>query len=314
MSDLIFTDVGAAVAAAPGALTISAQAVLDQTKRWLFTGGREERNKLNGSLGSTGASVTVEFALGAIQAGARISVELEDMHVWSAAGQVATVERGQYGSTATTHADDSLVFVNPKFSNNEIFTELCNEIDALSSPVSGLFQVTTVDLTFNPSYSAYDLTSVTNLDGILSVQYEDIGPSREYIPIDSWRLQRNLPTSDFASGFGLTLQQYVDPGRTVRVVYKQPFVRPSSLTDDLVSVSGLPATAGDVVAMGTALRLSTSREIRRNFNEDQGDTRRAAEVPANANLNAPSGLARKYEQRKNEEAARLRQRYPIRRK
>jgi hypothetical protein len=314
ISDLTIGDIGTVTAPVSTPLVVTVQSIVDMTKRWLFTGGREAVNKLTSSVSANASSLTFTYDLGAIQGGARVSIDLEDYRVWSVSSPSATVEPGQYGSTSAAHNTGSLVFVNALFSQFEIVTEINNELLALSAPGSGLFQIKTVDLTYSPSFQAYNLTSVTDAEDILAVSYESLGPSREYIPIDSWRFQRNLPTGDFASGFALTLLQGADPGQTVRVAYKAPFTTLSSLSDDLVLNAGLPASARDVVAMGAALRLSTSREIRRNFNESQGDTRRASEVPPGANNAAPAGLRQKYLERRNEEAARLQRLFPPRRR
>lgn len=286
------------------------QKTIDQTKRWLFTGGREQRNKLNGAVNANASSLVMTYALESIAKGSRLSIDLEDYHVWSVSSLTATVDPGQYGSTSASHVNGSTVFVNAKFSNFEIFTELCNEMQSLSA--AGLYRVATLDLTYSAAIEAYNLTSVTSIEDVVAVSYETIGSTREYLPIHNWRLQRNLPTGDFASGFALTINDYVDPGRTVRVVYRTAYTLPTALSDDIVT-AGFPSSALDVLAMGTALRLSVSREIRRNFNEEQGDPRRPEEVPPGANNQAPAGLARKYQERRAEEVGKLLRRYPPKR-
>lgn len=287
--------------------------VMEQTKRWLFTGGREQRNKLTSTIANNATSATLTYAMGGIAAGAKISMDLEDMHVWAVsgvtAGSTATIERGQYGSTAASHTAGAIVFVNPKFSNFEIFTELNNELAALSA--AGIYQAATVDLTYNPAYQAYDLTSVTAAEDILALSYESL--TGEYVPLQNWRLQRDLPTGDFPSGFALTITDYVDPGQTVRVAYRSPLTAVTTTTDDVTTLAGLPSTAVDLLAMGTALRLSASREVRRNFTEAQGDTRRATEVPAGANNAAPAGLRQQYITRLAQEVGNLKRRYPPKR-
>lgn len=289
------------------------QNLIDEVKRWLLTGQREMLNRLADPINTaTDQQLVMEFALEAIQAGAKISIDLEDMHVRSVSSPNVSVYRGRYGSTAATHPDASIVFVNPKFSQFEIFTEMNNELASLSSPANGLFQVRTVDLTYAAGRDAYNLTSVSNLESVLAVSYESIGADQRYVPIDHWRIQRELPVADFASGYALTISSSVDPGATIRVAYADGFSSLSTVSDVVVIQTGLPATCLDILVMGTAIRLSASREIARNFYEEQGDTRRAAEVPPGANLNAPRGLMAKYQERIAEEAARLQRRWPMR--
>lgn len=311
MADLTIGDIGDVAAPEPAATSTTTQQVIDQTKRWLLTGAREQRNKLAVAVSANATTLTFTYALDGIKAGSRVSIDLEDYHVYATpTSTTATVDPAQYGSVSAAHLINSIVFVNPKFSQNEMFFEMKNEMQSLSA--AGVYRVATLDLTASAAREAYNLTSVTSAEDILALSYESIGATGEYLPLQNYRLQRNLPTGDFASGFALTINDYVDPGRTIRVAYRTAYTLPTTLSDDIVS-AGFPSSALDVLAMGTALRMSTSREIRRNFNEEQGDTRRADEVPAGANNQAPAGLRQMYLQRRAEEVGNLKRRYPPRR-
>jgi hypothetical protein len=298
------------VGSVSGASTPAATTTQDwlwETKRHLYTGAKEERNKLAASVTVDASTVSLSYDLGGIQKGTKLSIDLEDMFVWSTASSSATVDRGQFGSTAAAHTQGSIVTVDAKFTDAEIFRALNDELRSLSSR---LFQMKTVDLTYDPVSYAYNLTEVTNVRDIYAVYYESISPDDDWPEVRGWELKRNQSVSDFASGYALTVP-YADPSSTVRVLYRAPFGYLSGLTDAVVATTGIPQSAIDIPPIGAAIRLTNGREIRRNFNEVQGDTRRAAEVPPGANLGASRNLIGWYERRITEEYYNLLRAYPL---
>lgn len=284
--------------------------LIEETRNILLTGSREKRNKLNGAVTSSATSLTMTYALDGIGRGSKLSVDLEDMYVWDTSSlTVSPVDRGQFGSTAAAHVDGSVVYVNPKFSPNEILRAINDELVSLSSPSNGLFRVATTELTYSAPVSGYNYDASTILD-VLEVRYAMPGVSGEYLLSQDWELVRNL-SDEYASGSAVMVRDAF-PGRTVLITAKLPFLQlASSLTAD-TSTTGLPETAVDILTLGAAWRLSAPREIKRNFDEVQGDTRRAEEVPPGANLGGSRELQRLRNLRIQEEATRLNIRYPKR--
>jgi hypothetical protein len=123
------------------------------------------------------------------------------------------------------------------------------------------------------------------------------------------KLVRDLPTDDFTSGFALKFEEQVRSGR-LRVVYKAPFTNVTTETQNLQNIASFPSTAEDILEMGAQIRLVSPREIKRNFTESQGDTRRADEVPAGAVSGSLANLLRMRRDRITAEAARLQRQYP----
>jgi len=180
----------------------------------------------------------------------------------------------------------------------------------LSSPQHGLFQIKTVEVTFNAAQDGYDLTGVT--DDILSVYqvtYSDPGSEASEPSITEFSLRRDRNTSSFPSGYGLILHSDAWPGETVRVLYKTGF---STLTDSTTALSttGLHAEGYDLPALGAALRLMSSRPIRREFLDEQGSSRMAEEVPPGAVSASMRDLRGLRLERINAEATRLNGQYP----
>jgi hypothetical protein len=79
---------------------------------------------------------------------------------------------------------------------------------------------------------------------------------------------------------------------------------------DVNSTGGVQETLTDILAIGTQIRLMSPREVKRNFTESQGDTRRADEVAVGAVGNSFSQLQRLRRDRIQAEAARLSRAYP----
>ena len=284
--------------------------IVENTRRLLFTGAREERNKLSASvLDAVTTSIALTYDLSAIKRGSKLSIDLEDLYVWSTSSLTATVDRGQFGSTAATHAVNSIVHVNPKFSNWEIFNAINDEIVTLSSPVNGLYYIDTVQIEYNPVIQGYSY-AVTNLLDVYDVQYEITGPSLAWYHSTDYELSRDMG-SEFSDGAALFIRDAY-PNRSVLVKGKFGFTAfPAVLSTD-VAVTGITPNLEDILAIGAAYRLTAPREIKRNFDEVQGDTRRSSEVPPGANIGGSRELGRLRDQRIREEVARLNQQNPIR--
>lgn len=290
-------------------MTTVADVLAECRNDYLMTGTQEARNTLNGAVNGAVTTFTFTYDLRGIDVGAKVSVDLEDCYVYANSGsaKTATVGRGDFGSTAATHADGATVYVAPRFTNTQILRAVNHELQALSSPANGLFQMKTVDVTYSPAVDGYDLTAVTDVIDIHDVRYQAIGPEQEWPVIDRtlWEHGRNLPVGTFASGQAVFVRGYVDPGRTIRVRYRAPFTVLAAVTDNVLTVAGLHAEAHDILSLGAGIRLTAGREIHRNFDEAQANTRRSAEVPPGANLGANRGLQMLYQSRVRQEASRL---------
>lgn len=293
----------------------SASQVANRSVTQLLSGQREEHNRLNGALDSSTTSVVFEFELGPIKAGAVVSAGTERMYVWSVSEstKTATVQRGWEGTTAAAHTDGTVATVNARFPNDVVLDRMNDELRSLSSPMNGLFKMETVDLTFNAAVEGYNLTGATDLVEIYDVRFQQAGAVKDWPRSQHWDFQASMGTGEFASGFALWVQEG-EPGQKVRVWYKAPFTVLSDLSDDVETVSGLPDTAIDLLELGTVMRLSATRDAKRNFIEAQPSSRRAGEVPNGAWMDTTAGLRALRRDRIAEERSRLRALYPLRRR
>jgi len=288
----------------------TAATILNRASRQLLSGTVEERNKLAASINDSTTSVVLSYDLGGFRAGSVFEIESELFYVWEAntATKTLTVERGFNGTTAASHSINLLATLNPRFPRAQMLDSLNADIDDLSSTANGLFKVTTLDVTYNGSDRQINLTGATNVIDLIDVRLRY--QSDDYPVIRNVRLQRGLPTSDFASGFTIVFDEPVMAG-SLRVQYKTPFTRASSESSDLTTNCGLPATCDDLVELGVIIRMMSGREIKRSFIESQSDTRRPDEVPPGASRDSVASLLRLRRERIIAESGRLKAQYPI---
>lgn len=283
--------------------------VIDRTLRQLMSGTVEERNKVSSSVTATSTSVSFQYDLGGMRPGGVIQIDSELMYVWeiSAGSKSVTVERGWNGTTAATHAAGSIATVDPKFPRAQILEAINAELDDLASPMNGLFQVKSLELNYNGTWSMINLPTVDKIIDLISVSLRYI--ATDYPKIRRCRLIRDLPNDDFNSGYGIRFDEQVRAGRMI-VVYKSPFNNVTTETQNIQNITGLPTSCEDILILGAQIRLVGPREIKRNFTESQGDTRRAEEVGAGSIGNSITNLIRMRRDRITSEAAKLARQYP----
>ncbi len=276
----------------------------------MLAGTVEERNKLAATIDADDTTVICSYDLGGIRAGAVFEIDSELFYVWEANSSTKslTVQRGYAGSAATSHTSGAMITLGPRFPRAQMFDAVNSELDDLSSSSNGLFRVVSVDLEYNGSDRQIDIENSGTVLGILDARLRYL--TDEHPVVRNVRLETGLPTTDFPSGNTLVFDESIMAG-DVRVRYKAPFVRASSESSDLTTNCFLPSTCDDIVEMGVILRMMAGREIKRNFTEAQGDTRRAEEVPAGAITSSIANILRLRRERIIAESGRLKAQYPI---
>ena len=283
--------------------------VINRTLRQLLSGVVEQKNKVASAVSVSDTTVSLSYDLDGFRVGSVFEIDSELFYVWEAnsGSKTLTVERGWNGTTPATHAAGSIATLNPRFPRSQILEALNDEIQDLSSPMHGLFQVKFFDLDYNGSDTFINLPPVQNIIDIISVHVRYL--SDDYIQIRKVKLVRDMPTDDFSSGYAIKFEQPARQGR-LRIVYKAPFTPLTNESQNLGNWAGLPASCEDIINLGTQIRMMAPREMKRNFTESQGDTRRADEVPAGAVAGSIQNLIRMRRDRITAEAARLTRQYP----
>ena len=284
--------------------------VIDKVVRQLLSGVTEERNKLASAVNATATSLTLTYAPDGIRKGTTIEAGTEEMYVWDVniPSKVLTVERGYNGTTAISHSTGRIITNNPRFPRSQVLEAINDELADLSSPVNGLFQMKTTEVQWNGNDRMVNIPGIYEIQELYAVFYRYLND--DYPRLRKVRLLRDMPSNDFSSRYALVIDEYIARSGTLLIQYKASFDSVNSESDDIEVTAGLPASAIDLLVLGAQIRMVAPREIKRNFTESQGDTRRAEEVPAGAVAGSLTNLLRLRRDRIVAEAMRLNRQYP----
>lgn len=222
---------------------------------------------------------------------------------------IAPYGRGYLGSTAATHNADTKVTISPTFPRNAVKRAINDTIRSLGASI---FAVKSTSFTFNAAQSTYAFNNL-NIKNILTVSWESIGPSKEWIPIRRWDFDSTADTTAFgAYAQTITLGQAPIPGRKVRIVYATDPVEFTLNSQDYATQTGLPESTRDVAILGTAYRLLSfldpARAAQVSPQADETDGKR----PYGASQSATKQLYALYSQRLQEETKSQQKNYPPR--
>jgi hypothetical protein len=246
-------------------------------------------------------------------------VEIEEELLWvdnydriSNTATVAPYGRGYLGTTAATHAVDTKVTISPTFPRHSIKRAINDTIRSLGA---NIFAVKSTTFTFNSAVSTYAFANL-DIKNILTISWQEIGPSKEWRPIRRWDWDpaANPEAFGYTSGTDqvqtVTLGEAPISGRTVKVVYAtdpKPF---TTNAQDYAVQTGLPESTRDVVILGAAYRLLSfldpARAAQVSPQADETDSKR----PYGASQSATKQLYALYSQRLNEETKAQQQNYP----
>ena len=217
--------------------------------------------------------------------------------------------RGYLGTTASTAAAGTRVVISPTFPRYVIKRAINDTIRAIGSSIFSVKQTT---FTYNAAITTYELENL-NIKNILTMHWESIGPSKEWIRVKRYDLDA-LPEINTwgATSQTVTIGDIITPGRTVKVVYATDPTALSTNADVFATVTGLPESVRDVVILGAAYRLLTyldpARAAMVSPQADETDSKR----PFGSSGNATRQLFALYTQRLAEETKAQQQQYPAR--
>lgn len=282
------------------------QQLIDRVRREFLGGRTEPINKLAVDPTTTNSFVFT-YNLDGIVSGARLSVELEDVYVWSAdpTTKTAVVQRGFESTTMLAHPIGTLVRVSPRVSDAQILIAVNDHLRGLYG--EGIFRVSGEEYTYTPSQNVYPL-SVDVLEPY-QVWAQDRSESLGWVKLYGWQRAWSQNTTDFPSGNAIIFtREAPSAGLTFRVTFKQELGTLSALGQNVETVTGTPAI--DLLVLGAGMRLTRGRETARNLSDAQGSSRRAQDVPPGAELGANRALQQAYQQELFREKARLARLYP----
>ena len=264
---------------------------------------------------STSSSPTI-LNLGSSENLGKGVVEIDEELMWvdsfdrvSNTATISPYGRGYLGTTAATHDADTKVTISPIFPRNSIKRAVN---DTVRSVGSSIFAAKSTTFTFQAPVTTYAFNDL-NIMNVLSVSWQSVGPSKEWIPVRRWSWDSSANATVFgANAQTITIGDYITPGRTVKVVYAAMPEAFTSNSQDFATQTGLPESCKDVIVLGAAYRLLTyldpARAAQISPQADETDSKR----PFGASNTATKQLYALYTQRLKEETARQQNQYPIR--
>lgn len=222
---------------------------------------------------------------------------------------VSPYGRGYLGTTAATHAADAKVTISPIFPRYVIKKAINDTIRAMGASLLSVKQTT---FPFNAAVNTYEFENL-NIENILTMSWQDTGPSKEWIRIRRWYFDPFADTSTWGSGSQtVTIYDWITPGRTIKAMYATPPTAMENNSDVFTTTTGYPESARDIVILGAAYRLlaylDPARAGQISPQADETDGKR----PYGASASATKQLFALYSQRLNEEVATQQNQYPPR--
>ena len=244
-----------------------------------------------------------------------IDEELFWIDTYDRVGNTATVApygRAYLGTTLAAHTVDTKVTISPTFPKFSIKRAINDTIKGLSGT---LFAADTTTITYSSAVSTYRLpvtgTSL-GIRNILSVAYESIGPSKEWIPIRSWRFDSNANATAFTSEQTISIYDMITSGRTIQIVYSKDPTPFATNADVFSTQTGLPDSCRDLVVLGSTYRLLSNLDPARaamvSAQADETDSKR----PYGSSQSLTRQIYALYTQRLAEEVKSQQNKYPIR--
>jgi hypothetical protein len=188
-------------------------------------------SRLDGSIDDSTTSVVYEAGLFSTEeenllgAGGLIEIGQELMLVTNAntSTRTLTVARGFKGTTAASHADNATITLNPTFPRKSVFDAVADNIVRL---YPSLYNVTTTSVTSGSTYAEVPASTVEVLTSYIQDSTGDRYTSAGV------ELLRDFPPSSTNTA----VQFYnTSTGKTVYLVVKRKFVRPTDETVDLAT-------------------------------------------------------------------------------
>ena len=220
---------------------------------------------------------------------------------------IAPFGRGYNSTTAVSHTVNSKVIITPTYPRVAIKRAINDTVQAVYPKV---FAVGSTAVSFLASRTTYSVPQ--DAIQILSMAWQSVGPTKEWLPIRQWRWDPIAYATAFPTGRTVSIYDNVLPGRTINIIYAHLPTAMANLTDDFETVTGLPTSMRDVIIYGAAWRLSSYVDPARisitGAAADEFDTKR----PYGTGTNVTKGLQALYQQRLEEESLKQKIQFPTR--
>jgi hypothetical protein len=291
------------------------QNLVDRVRQELsgFSQNQQQFTSLNQNITNSQTSFTVadatQVSRGTIEVDNQELMLVQSVNQQTNTVNISSFGRGYASTTANSHLSGVKVENSPIWPTLRI-TEAIN--DTIRGVYPNLWGVNTTSISKISVVYQYALPA--NAEEVISVQYQVIGPSHVWRMAQNWRFQgqSNTLTGELGSGGkSLFIADDVVPGRQIWVTYRQEPVELVNLSDDFATTTLLPATAQDVIVYGACMKLSPQLEGPRLSISSVEASERAQYVQPGSASKVSQYYGQLYAQRLEQEAAKLRDRYPV---
>lgn len=238
-----------------------------------------------------------------------IEIDEELLYCTSASNGTLTVPawgRGWKGTAAASHTTGAAVSIAPVYPRSVAARAVNN---AIRSVFPDLFAITSLDTTVSADTWQYEIPAAA--ERILSVEWR-WDTIEGWCLTNDWELTSSAYTTDFASGKFLSLGQSLPVGALLHVTYaKQPTLLSAS-SDAFATVTGLPATAREVVILGAAASLLPWIDVGKTPSATVPSDMTDQQRPIGASVQLARDLRQRYQERLIKERDALHARHPIR--
>jgi hypothetical protein len=286
--------------------------VINETQLALtgYTNRQDQATYLTSPLSATATTFVV--ADGSVLT--RGLIEIDDELIWvdsfdriTNTATVPAYGRGFRDTVATVHSAGSRVTISPSFPRSVVRRNINLAIDGVYPDLFGTYYTT---FHFQAAVTTYQLPQ-ESID-ILGCSWQTIGPSKEWLPVRHYRVDRMANPTYWNTGKTISIREGIVPGRTVMVTYTK---KPTTLqydSDDFASLTGLPDSAREVIVLGAAYRTAMYLDLGRIPAATAEADAQQGNDPVGSAANIGRVLQQMYQQRLLVEVRRLQEQYPPR--
>jgi hypothetical protein len=289
--------------------------MIDEVKSKLigYTMNQDKVTYVNNSSGITAVDTTIE--LGASNNFAKGIIEIDDELLWvesynkttGTLNIVPNFGRGYLGTNPAPHSRYSQITLSPTFPRVNIKQAINDTINAVGDKI---YAIESTTFPYNAATTTYALPD--DVHDVLSVTWESVGPSKEWIPVGRWRQDRMASAASFNSTQTISIYDLITSGRNVLVWYTTPPNTLDNGEEDFSDITGLSETSKDVIILGACYRLLSFLDAGRiNVTSAEADLN-DSKIPSTAGGTVARYVYALFQSRLNEEVSRLQTNYPTR--
>lgn len=177
-------------------------------------------------------------------------VYVKSVNQTAGTGTVLPGARGWRGTTAATHAVNTIIRNNPTFPRDQVKRAINDTLRGID-----LMALASYDFEFDGVTYAYPMP--TDFENATGVTWNAPDTTDVWPVIRRFRVDRNFRVDGAPNTVraALVLNEFPMPGRTVRVQYTKFPSAMAAGSDDFVTTTGLPASCEDVIRLGAMWRI-----------------------------------------------------------